>query len=393
VCNPHTWLAGYDRVKVDSPDPLLDIVIGGRYRVIRKLGEGGMSSVYEAKHTRLHRSFAIKVLLPQLLGNQEAQLRFQREAELLAGLTHPNVVEITDLEQVPDGSACMVLEYLHGGTLRQRLARGPLSWDAIARIGDQAMSALTLAHRNGITHRDLKPDNIFLAIDDVGEESVKLLDFGVSKLRGVGNTTGVFHMLGTPQYMSPEQAQGRTELVGPPTDVWAMGAILYELAAGRPAFPADNLAEVLMKITTATPDPIAAFRPDAPHAFVELLEHALARDPGRRITEIELLRRGLREALGAAGGAHDAASDRTAPGGAQVSAGNGTGRGASRQWPTPIQTSTLTPPHGIAPSSRPPPSGTTAAIASLWTRRRVLWIVAVVAVLVSGWVAAILFAS
>jgi serine/threonine-protein kinase len=359
---------------VDADDPLLDVVIADRYRIVRKLGEGGMSSVYEAKHLKLHRSFAIKALLPQLLDNSEAQVRFEREAEMLAGLNHPNVVEITDWAALPDGSPCMVLEYLHGATLRMRLARGALAWEAIARIGDQAMSALTLAHRNGITHRDLKPDNIFMAIDDVGEERVKLLDFGVSKLRGVGNTTGMYNMLGTPQYMAPEQASGNSELVGPATDVWAMAAILYELAAGRPAYPFENLAGTLMHITSRPPDPLLAFRNDAPAQLVDLLERAMSLDPERRIADIEVLRRGLREALDP--------------------------RNFQRPTPTPALTPPAKPaprptakaaPAPYVPAAPRPPSGTARAQTTMWKSKRVWWIAGIAFVLVSGGAAVILF--
>jgi serine/threonine protein kinase len=280
-----------------AEDPLIDAVVADRYRVIRKLGEGGMSAVYEAQHLKLKRSFALKALLPSLHDNREALTRFEREGEMLAGLRHPNVVEISDWETLPDGSPCMILEFLHGANLGIRLARGPMPWDAIARIGDQVMSALVLAHRNGITHRDLKPANIFIAIDDVGDERIKLLDFGVSKLRGVGTMTGMFAMLGTPSYMSPEQVSGNSDLVGPSTDVWAMGAILHEMATSRIAFHGDTFAATVMQITTGRPDPIPAFRPDAAPAFMELVDRAISLDPARRIQTIDELRAGLRAAL------------------------------------------------------------------------------------------------
>jgi serine/threonine-protein kinase len=256
-----------------------------------------MSVVYEAKHVKLARQFAIKRLLPHLIDNEEAVQRFEREAEMLATLRHPNVVEVNDWDYFPDGAPCMVLEYLHGANMSVRLARGPMAWDAIAKIGDQTMSALTLAHRNGITHRDLKPDNIFIAIDDLGDERVKLLDFGVSKLRGVNRATSVNAMLGTPAYMAPEQASGQTDQIGPWTDVWAMAAMLYEMASGRRAFGAASIADTLMLIMNGRPDPLPAFRPDAPPQLVDLLNHAMVIDPARRIQSIEELRKGLREAL------------------------------------------------------------------------------------------------
>jgi serine/threonine protein kinase len=282
---------------VVEADPLIDTVVNGRYHVVRKLGEGGMSVVYEVQHVKLKRQFALKRLLPMLDGNSEALVRFEREAELLASLHHPNVVEITDWDTLPDGEPFFILEFLHGAHIRVRIDRGPLPWDAIARIGDQTMSALQLAHRIGITHRDLKPENIFISIDDAGEERVKLLDFGVSKLRGVGRTTGAYAMLGTPSYMSPEQAQGQTELIGPSTDVWAMGTILYEMATQRVAFTGESLAATVANITTGRPAPIQSLRPDAPQAFVELVDRAISLDPEKRIVTIEELRAGLKSAL------------------------------------------------------------------------------------------------
>ncbi|HEY5926436.1 MAG TPA: serine/threonine-protein kinase [Kofleriaceae bacterium] len=278
-------------------DPLLDTVVSGRYHVIRKLGEGGMSVVYEVQHAKLKRQFALKRLLPMLSGNEEALVRFEREAELLASLHHPNVVEITDWDYLEDGAPFMILEFLHGAHIRVRIDRGPLPWDAIAKIGEQTMSALQLAHRIGITHRDLKPENLFISIDDSGEERVKLLDFGVSKMRGLGRTTGVHAMLGTPSYMSPEQAQGQTELIGPSTDVWAMGTILYEMATQRVAFTGESLAATVVNITSGRPAPITTLRPDASPAFVDLVDRAISLDPERRIVTIEELRAGLRSAL------------------------------------------------------------------------------------------------
>ena len=278
-------------------DPLFDTVVNGRYQVVRQLGEGGMSLVYEVQHVKLKRQFALKRLLPALLSNEEAMIRFEREAELLASLRHPHVVDIVDWDVLPDGTPFMVLEFLHGAHIRVRLDRAPLSWEAIARIGDQTCSALSLAHRIGITHRDLKPENLFISIDDSGEERVKLLDFGVSKRKGVGRTTGQHALLGTPSYMSPEQAQGQTDYIGPSTDVWAMAAILYELATQKIAFTGQTLLETVVNITQGRPTSMLAYRPDAPPAFVDLIDRATNPDPAYRITTIEDLRAGLKAAL------------------------------------------------------------------------------------------------
>ena len=172
-----------------------------------------------------------------------------------------------------------------------------MEWPAIARIGDQTMSALQLAHRNGITHRDLKPENIFISIDDSGDERVKLLDFGVSKLRGVNRLSGVHRMLGTPSYMSPEQAASNAEAIGPSTDVWAMGTILYEMATQQTAYKAPEVGQTLTIILEGKPPPIKQYRKDAPDAFIKLVNRAISHDPAERITTIEDLRAGLRAAL------------------------------------------------------------------------------------------------
>ena len=278
-------------------DPLLDTVVAGKYRVIRKIGEGGMSFIYEVQHTKLLRSFALKGLLPQFAFNPEAAQRFEREAELLGSLRHPNVIDISDWVYLPDGTPCMVLEFLHGATLQTRLQRGPLQFDAIARLADHTCSALALAHRNGITHRDVKPENIFISIDDSGDDRVKLLDFGVSKLRGVGRLSGVYRMLGTPSYMSPEQASGNNDAVGPSSDCWAMGTILYEMATRQTAFKGIDIQQTLMLILEGKPPPIQQFRTDCPPEFMDLVDRCLSHDPARRIQTIEDLRFRLRNAL------------------------------------------------------------------------------------------------
>ncbi len=370
-------------------DPLLDTVVQDRYQVIRQLGEGGMSLVYEVQHVKLKRQFALKRLLPQLLSNEEAMVRFEREAELLASLRHPNVVDIIDWDLLPDGSPFMVLEFLHGAHIRVRLDRQPLAWDAIARIGDQTMSALCLAHRIGITHRDLKPENIFISIDDSGEERIKLLDFGVSKRRGVGRTTGQHALLGTPSYMSPEQAQGQTDLIGPSTDVWAMGTILYELATQKTAFTGASLLETVVNITQGRPTPILAYRPDAPPAFVDLVDRAINPDPDRRIMTIEELRAGLKAALEPS--IHRGRAATPVSGSPAVSKPQPTPAPGSKL--TPVPGSTVTPVPG---SSRSPlPSTTLHAqprVVEASPRKINFWIIASTALVAIAFTLAIIFA-
>ena len=347
-------------------DPLLDTIVAGRYRVLRKIGEGGMSFIYEIQHIKLMRSFALKGLLPMWAHNEEAAQRFEREAELLGSLRHPNVIEIVDWLYLPDGTPCMVLEFLHGATLQTRLQRGPLEFDAIARLADHTCSALALAHRNGITHRDVKPENIFISIDDSGDDKVKLLDFGVSKLRGVGRLSGVYRMLGTPSYMSPEQASGNNDAVGPSSDCWAIGAILYEMATRQVAFKGIDIQQTLMLILEGRPPPLKSLRPDAPNEFVELVDRCLSHDPARRVQTIEDLRFRLRNALPPAGGRTPLLQPKrpTPVSGLPITGGPRTGDASRTPTPGPV---TLPGQMVLAP---PPPS----------SRR---WLIMVIAIVVA----------
>jgi serine/threonine-protein kinase len=383
---------------VVDDDPLLDTVVNGRYHVVRKLGEGGMSVVYEVQHVKLKRQFALKRLLPQLMHNQEAMIRFEREAELLASLRHPHVVDIIDWDVLEDDSPFMVLEFLHGAHIRVRLDRAPMSWEAIGRLGDQTMSALALAHRIGITHRDLKPENLFISIDDSGEERVKLLDFGVSKMRGLGRTTGQHALLGTPSYMSPEQAQGLTDLIGPSTDVWAMGAILYEMATQKIAFTGATLMETVVNITQGRPVDMTQFRADAPPAFVDLVDRAINPDPERRITTIEELRAGLKQAL-------DTRQRMTTPVGGMPALQRPTTAQPTTSRLTPVPGSTVTPgtPVTQTPASTTPipglylsplaaPSGASLHSGGVTRSRMNWWIIASTAVVAIAGTLAVVFA-
>jgi serine/threonine-protein kinase len=279
-------------------DPLIGAVIAGRYEVVRIIGKGGMGTIYEVKNTRLGRSFALKTLSD---GSQDAELlaRFRREAEIVAKLTHPNILDVVDWDTLEDGSPCMIMEYLRGEDLSTRLrTHGPLSWPDFARIADQVLAALTVAHRAGIVHRDLKPQNIFLAADDNGDERVKLLDFGISKLRDARTfTTTDAKVMGTPAYMPPEQAEGRQEDIGPATDVWAMATILYEMATSKVAFEAPSIPAVLYRVCHGRPKPVKEVRADTPDGLVQLIENALVVDVHARIDSIERMRIDLRSAM------------------------------------------------------------------------------------------------
>lgn len=277
------------------------VLYGDRYRAVRVIGRGGMGVVHEVVDLTTGRAFALKELAPALREDPTALRRLVREAETIARLKHAHIVGVEGWVVSPDGIPALVMELLRGESLGARLARGPLPWREIARIGDQILSALALAHRAGVLHCDLKPENVFLVDGDephTTRPEAKLLDFGIARVvdPSLAGQTTRDQVLGTPLYMSPEQASGRRSALAPSTDVWAMGAVLHEMATGRPAFEAHSLPAVLYRVCHAGPASILALRPDAPPAFVALVGRALARGDARIVT-VDTLRTGLRGAL------------------------------------------------------------------------------------------------
>jgi serine/threonine protein kinase len=286
-------------VVASTPEALIGQTIAGRYEVLRLIGTGGMAAVFEVRNTRLGRSFAMKVLMRDASRDRRVFQRFRREADAIARLKHPGIVEIVDWEALPDGTPAIVMEYLRGENLAKRLAAGPLAWPELARIADELLAALAIAHAHGIVHRDLKPENVFLSVDDAGDERVKLLDFGVAKMPDLtGLITTDERLLGTPTYMSPEQADGRVADIGPHSDVWSVGAILHEMATGQVPFKGTSVPSTLYRICHGSPPSVVDGRPDAPPAFVEVVRAALTRDREQRIADAAELRARLRDALG-----------------------------------------------------------------------------------------------
>ncbi|MEJ7735449.1 MAG: serine/threonine-protein kinase, partial [Polyangiaceae bacterium] len=244
-------------------DPLLGQVLEGRYHIESVLGEGGMGTVYEARHVSLDRRFALKVLRRDVARDAELTARFIQEAKAAAAVGHPNIVAVSDFGEIAAGTLSsaqqravpyFVMEYLSGRSLAKVL--GEMRTLDAARVGAiiaQAASALAAAHAAGIVHRDLKPDNVFL-VRDGERDFVKLLDFGVAKIAGAGRLTRAGMVYGTPHYMSPEQASGN--VVDHRSDIYALGIIMYECFAGRVPFEADTYMGVLTKHMFATPEPI-----------------------------------------------------------------------------------------------------------------------------------------
>ncbi len=228
----------------DSPLP----VIPG-YEVEAVLGVGGMGVVFRARHLRLNRVVALKMALAGAYAGRQERERFQREAEAVAVLRHPNVVQIHDVGD-SDGRPYFTMEYVEGGSLAQKLAGTPQPARQAAALLATLAAAVHAAHQVGIVHRDLKPANVLLTADG----TPKISDFGLARrLDGEAGLTRTGTAVGTPSYMAPEQAQGKTDTVGPATDIYALGAILYELLTGRPPFRAETGAETVYQVLTQDP--------------------------------------------------------------------------------------------------------------------------------------------
>jgi serine/threonine-protein kinase len=246
-------------------------VICGRYRLERRLGLGAMSEVWAARDLELDRPVAVK-----LLGDATDPLRFEREAQTVAGLSHPNISRVFDFGKT-DGRPFIVFEFLPGGSLEDRLQPGrPLPDAETARVAADVAAALAHAHEHGVLHRDVKPANILF--DEDG--NAKLADFGIARIGDASTLTEAGTMLGTAAYISPEQA--RTEAVTPATDVYAFGVVLYLLLTGRLPFEAERPLELAMLHVNEEPTPIAELRPDAPPALERVATWALAKAPDER---------------------------------------------------------------------------------------------------------------
>jgi len=270
-------------------------VIANRYRLTNRLGVGGMGSVWRAEHLTLGSQVAIKLIDELIASNAEIRERFEREAKAAASLRSPHVVQVLDYG-VDEGTPYIAMELLEGESLDDRLTREvKLSPRDTLRIITDVARAVGKAHEAGITHRDLKPANIFLVKND-DAEMAKVLDFGVAKQSATaGRATQTGAMIGTPAYMSPEQAQG-TKSVDPRTDLWALGAITFECLCGRLVFTSEAMGELILHICTK-PLPIPSQEADLPEAFDAWFARALERDPDARFQSARELIDGLRAAL------------------------------------------------------------------------------------------------
>ncbi len=265
-------------------------VLAGKYKVDRVLGEGGMGVVVAAQDVQLERKVAIKFLLPAYAQHHEAAQRFLREARAAVKIHSEHVARVIDVATMENGSPYMVMEYLEGSDLSALGNGGRVSLEDAVGYVLEACDAIAEAHSVGIVHRDLKPANLFLARQPDGSSKVKVLDFGISKamVTSTGmdpSLTRTSSLMGSPLYMSPEQMKSAKN-VDPRTDIWALGAILYELLTGNPPFYAESIPELSAKVLLEEPTPIRAHRPDVPEAVEAAVKRALAKDPAARFPTV-----------------------------------------------------------------------------------------------------------
>ena len=276
----------------DPASSAIDVDIGtvlaGKYRVDRVLGAGGMGVVVAATHMELEAPVALKFLLREVRNNQEVVARFAREARASAQIRSEYVARTLDVGRLENGSPYIVMEYLEGCDLARRIEeQGPLSIQAALRLILQACEALTEAHAIGIIHRDLKPSNLFITQRRDGNEVVKLLDFGISKIMASSGSnpslsmTRTSSVMGSPLYMAPEQLISARN-VDQRSDVWALGVTLYEALAGTPPFAGDSLPEVCARVMTQAPEPLRSKRADVPPLLDAAIMRCLQKDPAQR---------------------------------------------------------------------------------------------------------------
>lgn len=271
-------------------DPKIGLVLQERYRIIRRLGEGGMGAVYEGEHLLIKRRVAIKCLHPHFAQNPEVVARFHREALAATSAGHPNIVDVTDMGRFDDGTVFMVLEYLEGRDWSDELvAQGPQPLGKTVRILAQVCDALSAAHEKGIVHRDLKPENIFLLERGDNPDFAKVLDFGISKVKDAGPTKSMTRTgatMGTPYYMSPEQAQGKKS-IDHRADIYSLGVVLFEALTGQHPFDDESIHMLILKICTDPAPSLLGFRPDLPPEIEAIVTRAIAKEPSERFANCD----------------------------------------------------------------------------------------------------------
>ncbi|MCK6551097.1 serine/threonine protein kinase, partial [Myxococcota bacterium] len=320
---------------------MIGLTVLGRYEVERRIGSGGMGSVYVGKQKAVGRNVALKILRSDLTTNEHVRERFRREAEIIGKLRHPNTIQLIDYGETDDGMAVMVMELLVGRPLNDRLREsGPMPLVDALTVGIEVASSLAEAHLLGLVHRDLKPANIFL-VEVAGQTHAKVLDFGIARILDEEATrlTSTGQVFGTPRYMSPEQALSTGE-VDARSDIYSLGLIIYECIVGQPPFVAQTSIQYLSAHSTQTPPKLRDHYADAPEALEQLVDACLAKDPEDRpqtadavVEALTAIRRSLE---GGHTGPITIPRGQTRPG---LVVGTGTGSGLTNTAVSPARTS------------------------------------------------------
>jgi serine/threonine-protein kinase len=291
-------------------DTLINTLFDGRYRILQKLGSGGMANVYLAEDEELGRRVAIKILNERHASDDQFVERFRREAKNAAGLSHPNIVSVYDRGEA-EGTYYIAMEYLEGRSLKERIVEGPLAISAAIEVTRQILRALGFAHRRGIVHRDIKPHNVLLVQDGAGdgEPRFKVTDFGISRTTA-SQMTEAGSIVGTAQYLSPEQARGAP--VDQRSDIYSVGIVLYELLTGTLPFSGETPLEIAMKHLSEIPRPPSELRSEIPADLDMVVLRALAKDPEDRFESAEEMERELARVAGGGGVTAETAEAATA---------------------------------------------------------------------------------
>jgi serine/threonine protein kinase len=325
--------------QVPSPPSLIGEILDGRYRLVKKLGEGGMGEVYAAEHVHIEKRFAVKLLRPEIVSNKEAVTRFRQEARSASSIGHRNIIAIEDFGQLPDGRIYMCMELLNGAPLNE-LIKQPWPAERMINILIQTGHGLAAAHAKGIVHRDMKPENVFVTWTSGGEDIPKLLDFGIAKVAGndgQNNLTRTGTIFGTPFYMAPEQALGTQ--VDHRTDIYAMGVIMYEIFSGSLPFQGESFMGILTQHITTDPESVvqraARTGRTLPPGIADVIHRCMQKDPNLRFSTMDELVSALvniyRAVAGAGMSSYMEAFPQNAP------------------YPPPIAVSRLTPPQLTGP--------------------------------------------
>ena len=265
---------------VELPDPRIGTLLAGRYVIEEVIGEGGMATVYRARHKLVDRPVAVKIMNPMLASDPIVRERFRREARSAQKLAHPNIIEIFDQGDTEDGTCYIVMELLRGESLAAVISHGRLEVDRAIKVMIQIARGIARAHDLEVIHRDLKPENIFLCRRDDGSDLVKLLDFGIAKSRHDSRLTGQGELFGTPQYMAPERILGND--TGGSSDLYALGVVFFEMLSGELPFNAPDVATFFVKHMNEPARSLQALNSRVPPALDELVAKLLAKDPKDR---------------------------------------------------------------------------------------------------------------